>query len=104
MLNSKFYRHGKNGQNFYFTELVFNCIWQLSFGNIYNRSRLREAGAENILWRISNSPSATTAQRSRAQAVLGWLKSQVLFIYLLIYFLYFFIPFHFFMLNYLLAC
>lgn len=72
-----FLSHGRNGQNFHFTELIFNCIWQLSFGNSYNRSRFREAGAENFLWRITNSPNSTPAQRSRGQAVLGWLKSQV---------------------------
>ncbi len=73
-----FRKHGKDSRNLYFTELVYNCIWQLSFGNTYNRSRLREAGAENFLWRVSNSSTATPAQRSRAQAVLGWLKSQVM--------------------------
>jgi hypothetical protein len=71
-------RHGQNGQNLQFTELVFNCVWQLSFGNAYNRSLLREAGAENFLWRITNSPNTAPGQRSRGQTVLGWLKSQVM--------------------------
>jgi hypothetical protein len=71
-------RHGRGPDCVFLKELAFNCIWQLSFGNSYNRHRLREAGAENELWRIAHSTSTTPAQSSRSMAVLGWLKSQVI--------------------------
>jgi len=72
-----FRMYGRPGKSPYLAELCFNCMWQLSFGNSFNRARLREAGAENELWAMSRSTSALPAQRNRAQAVLGWLKSQL---------------------------
>jgi hypothetical protein len=72
-------RHGQSGALQEFCELAFNVIWQLSFGNIENRSLLRQSGAENELHRVVRCQLTPQSTRNRASTVLGWLKSQVLF-------------------------
>lgn len=70
-------KHGEKGREVELVETAFNVIWQLSFGNSYNRSLLRISGAENELHAIIHSSVASQTTRSRAATVLGWLKSQV---------------------------